>query len=164
MGRLPRFRPSNSSKVVFRRKHDGQSARQNCRPGARSAPTEKIYLAERNTQVAKQVVRGRDVKEEVRKRESQQITATCENPLSITELRDQLGVCICFECGRWHRREKRDCRADSRLQILKGSFAIRRRNVVNPSHPPGPQPRNAPPPLPFSSPPPPLFSPPHLDN
>src|SRR5260370_7473599 len=87
--------------------------------GPRSAPTEKVRLPERHTQMAKEVVGSRDVEEEVRKRESQQITTTCENPLSISELRDQHGVCICFECGRWHRPQTRYCRANSRLHILQ---------------------------------------------
>src|SRR6266478_4637362 len=75
--------------------------------------------------MAKQVIRRRDMEEEVRKREAQYIAATSENPLSTRELNDQLGVCLSFERGRRHRCEEGDCRADSRLQILEGCFVVR---------------------------------------
>src|SRR5258708_32478056 len=100
----------------------------------RSAPTEKVPFADRHTQVTKQVVRRSDMEEEVRKREAQYIAATSENPLSTRELNDQLGVCLSFERGRRHRCEGRDCRADSRLQILEGCFRLRHRTFVNHAH------------------------------
>src|SRR5215831_4946271 len=112
-----------SAKIVFRpdrRDRTIGTRRLPARP--RSGPTKEVPFADRHTHMAKQVIRSRDMEEEVRKREAQNIAATSKNPLSTRELNDQLGVCLSFERGRRHRRKERDCRVYSRLQILEGCF------------------------------------------